>query len=91
MNLDPVGQIRLLTSFDDADVHNVRWVNDERLVFDVRPRAAEVREGGAGTFAINHDGSESRFLIAWSRAPERSFSNIPVLVCNPRQFDLDIA
>lgn len=65
MDLDPVGAARIVGSFGDADVTDVQWVTDDRLVFAAFQRGAEIREGGAGTFAVNHDGSDERQLIAW--------------------------
>lgn len=56
---------RTVGAFADADVNRVRWVNDDRLVFDAFQPGAEVVEGGAGTFAVNHDGENYRELIAW--------------------------
>ena len=76
MDLDPISAPRMVGGFEDGDVSDVAWVNDDRLVFDAFPRAAEVYAGRAGTFAINHDGTELRPLIAWSRVTERVGSNI---------------
>ena len=80
MDLDPIGSPRLVGSFDDADVGDVRWVSDERLVFSAYERGALVRDGGGGTFAVNHDGSESRLLIAFSNTTSRAGSNISTRV-----------
>jgi dienelactone hydrolase len=68
MDLDPIGNVRAVGGFDDADVTSVRWVNDDRLVYEAFPREHLVREGRAGTFAVNHDGTETRQLIVWSYA-----------------------
>ncbi|HJW12737.1 MAG TPA: S9 family peptidase, partial [Albitalea sp.] len=68
MDLDPIGKLRVVGGFGDADVENVHWVSDDRLVFEAFQRGAEIRAGGAGTFAVNHDGSEPRQLIAWRRS-----------------------
>ncbi len=76
MNLDPVGDIRVVGGFADADVATVRWVSDDRLVFEAYRDGPEIREGGAGTFAVNHDGTESRQLIAWVRAMNETNSSI---------------
>lgn len=65
MNLDPVGEARLLADYSDADVDRVQWVNDERLVYEVYQREVEIRHGGASTFAVNLDGSDERRLITW--------------------------
>ncbi len=68
MNLDPVGDARIVGSFGDADVTDVQWVSDDRLVFSAFQRGAEIRAGGAGVFAVNHDGSDERQLISWRYA-----------------------
>jgi dipeptidyl aminopeptidase/acylaminoacyl peptidase len=65
MNLNPLGAAKVVGSFNDADVFNVRWVNDNRLVFEASKPEARVSDGGRGVFAVNHDGSEQRPLISW--------------------------
>jgi dipeptidyl aminopeptidase/acylaminoacyl peptidase len=66
MDLDPLGQPRVVGEFNDADVTSAYWVNDDRLVYEAfQPTSAEVRLGGAGTFAVNHDGTAARQLISW--------------------------
>lgn len=65
MELDPVGQARLVGGFSDADVAKVRWVNDDRLVYETYTRGPLVSNGGANTYAVNRDGSEQRHLITW--------------------------
>ena len=51
--------------FTDGDVSDVRWVNDQRLVFGV----VDLSEGSgrpnglAGLFAVNADGSQMRQLV----------------------------
>lgn len=69
MNLDPIGEPRVVGGFSDADVTKARWVNDDRLVFETFPRDPEVKSGGANTYAVNADGSEQRHLISWDYAP----------------------
>lgn len=66
MDLEPLGKPRVIGQFDDADVHTARWVSDDRIVFTAYQRGPEVRDGGAGTFAVDHDGTRPRTLIAWS-------------------------
>lgn len=52
-------------AFDNADVERVYWANDERLVFAAYQPGAEIEEGGAGTFGVDHDGGNYRELIGW--------------------------
>ncbi|CAN5253506.1 S9 family peptidase [soil metagenome] len=65
IDLDPISKERVVAAFGDADVTSVRWVSDDRLVFEAFERRAEISAGGAATFAVNHDGSAQRQLIAW--------------------------
>lgn len=77
MNLDPISEPRVVGSFADADVQTVHWVNDDRLVYEAfESGRAVINEGGAGTFAVNHDGSHSRPLIAWRYAMNETESAI---------------
>ena len=44
-------------AFDQADVNDFEWVNDQRLVF-----TQDAEDMGPGLFAVNHDGSKYRAL-----------------------------
>jgi dipeptidyl aminopeptidase/acylaminoacyl peptidase len=57
-----------VAAFSDADVINIDWVNDDRLVFEARQREAQLDLEGFGTFAVNRDGSNKRQLTAWRRS-----------------------
>ncbi|KPF51368.1 hypothetical protein D621_12330 [beta proteobacterium AAP51] len=59
------GSTRTVASFDDADIQRVHWVNDDRLAYEAFQPGAEIEEGGAGTFAVDHDGGNVRELIVW--------------------------
>ncbi len=52
--------------FADTDVNHVRWVNDNRLVFDTADlRAAQGDINyGPGLYAVNRDGSKFRQLVS---------------------------
>lgn len=76
MPLNPIGKALRVGGFADADVTSVRWVNDERLVFEAFQRGTEINEGGAGTFAVNPDGSDLRQLIAWRGAAPATGTSI---------------
>ena len=55
---------KVVVRFDDSDVGQFSWVNDERLVFDATDKTVgqgEVRYG-AGLFAVNRDGTHYRQL-----------------------------
>ena len=76
MNLNPIGEIKVVGAFSDADVTKVVWVNDKRLVFEAFQEGAQIKEGGAGTFAVNFDGSSTRQLISWRYAMDSTSSAI---------------
>lgn len=65
LDLGPEGKIVRVAQFADGDVHDVRWVNDERLVFGVLDlEDGSGRPTGApGLFAVNRDGSKFRQLV----------------------------
>lgn len=77
IDLDPLGSPRIVGAFDDADITSADWVTDDRLVFEAFQRGTQIRPGGAGTFAVNHDGTDERQLITWRGTNEtRSASHI---------------
>lgn len=64
MDLDPISAPRVVGGFADASVEAVWWVNDDRLVYEAYSPGAQLFPGEAGVFAVNHDGSDQRTLIA---------------------------
>lgn len=53
-----------IAQFDDADVRQAQWVNDNRLVFDAIDFQAPVGDQhGSGLYAVNADGSDYVWLI----------------------------
>ena len=65
MDLDPMSEPRVVAGFADARVISATWVTEDRLVFEAIEDSVEVRSGGAGTYAVDHDGTDERNLIAW--------------------------
>jgi dienelactone hydrolase len=65
MDLDPLGKPRIVAGFGDADVTDVQWVSEDRLVYGASMRGAYLKQGSGGAFAVNHDGAQPRQLIAW--------------------------
>lgn len=60
MNLDPLGEARLLAAYADADVDTVRWIDDERLVYEVVETGGyQVRSGGVSAIAVNVDAARN--------------------------------
>ena len=57
LDLGDLSQSKNIASFSDADVNQVRWVNDDRLVFDVTDRRLPYGDQkGSGLFAVGRDG-----------------------------------
>ncbi len=79
-DLPPEAPPKGVAAFRDGDVEWVRWVNDDRLVMQVRVRSGETFEGEGGLFAIDHDGRNSRQLVAWRYSLEDSGSHIQTKV-----------
>jgi hypothetical protein len=52
-------------AFANADVHTVRWVNDDWLVFSIgdRQTASGEKRRWPGLFSVKRDGSEQRMLV----------------------------
>jgi dipeptidyl aminopeptidase/acylaminoacyl peptidase len=65
--------IKQVAAFDDADVGQFEWVNNERLIFDTTDKQLGVgdREFAPGLYAANRDGSKFRQLA--SRRGQRFF------------------
>lgn len=59
------GAIKIIAAYSDGDVRRVRWVNDNRLVYEAFEAGPRIEKNGAGTMAVDHDGSNARPLIAW--------------------------
>ena len=60
IDLRDLSRTRNIATFGDADVLNVHWVNDERLVFNVTNRRLPYGEQiGSGLFAIDREGKEA--------------------------------
>jgi dienelactone hydrolase len=64
VDLDTLAPAKVAAAFEDADITAIRWVNDERLVFEASQPKLVVQRDGYGTFAVNHDGSGMRRLSA---------------------------
>lgn len=70
------GEPTIVGAFADADVTSVRWVNDRRLVFEAFQPGFLVEWDGAGTFAVDRDGSQRRELIGWRTDNETTGTRI---------------
>lgn len=75
---------KVIGGFSDSDVGRFRWVNDNRLVYDVTDRQAaqgEVRDG-PGLFAVNRDGSGFRRLVPLNTSMVVNHSVVELLPWN---------
>ena len=74
-------QVKVVAFFSDADVNTFRWVNDQRLVFDLADRqlAQGALRYGPGLYAVNADGSNYRQLVTRtdSRQNKRAILMLP--------------
>jgi dienelactone hydrolase len=69
LSVDPPRQARIVAGFNDSDIHDFHWVNDDRLVFELNDsNEAEAEARGYGLFAVDRDGSGLRMLVRreWS-------------------------
>ena len=68
LDLENLGQSKLVAGFEDADINSYEWVNDERIVFDVIDRQSGTsRPLAPGLWAVNRDGGDFRQLVNASR------------------------
>lgn len=71
VDLENLGQSKIVAGFLDADINNYWWVNDQRLVFDVTDHQSGsgiLKPLALGLWAVNRDGSDFRQLINSSRS-----------------------
>lgn len=78
LDLEPVGNPRVVASFTDGDIHRAEWVNDDRLVFEAGARGAVVWAGRSGLWAVDHDGGRFRRLITSERSIRDSANTMTV-------------
>jgi acetyl esterase/lipase len=65
IDADQPGAPRRVAAFHDANVIDIAWLNDDRLVYVAQEPEAQIGLNGRGAFAVNHDGSDQRQLTAW--------------------------
>lgn len=52
-----------VAGYETLDVFGIRWINDERIVFNIVDRDGEQTSSASGLFAINRDASEPAILM----------------------------
>ncbi|WP_158218245.1 alpha/beta fold hydrolase [Roseateles puraquae] len=72
IDMGPGGQMQRLAQFSDGDVFQVRWVNDERLIFGVTDlsEGSGRPQGAPGLFSVATDGKPMR---QWVRRMGKPF------------------
>jgi acetyl esterase/lipase len=71
LDLDSPGPMQAAAAFDDFDIDDFQWVNDERLVFDVivLDEASGERRLWPGLYSVRRDGTQQRQLVQPDRRP----------------------
>jgi len=82
----PSMKVNGLTSFEDADIASIAWVNDKRIIYSVADR--NIAQGdvqyGPGLYAINVDGSGYRQLASNTFSKRNLNSTRDMLGANTR-------
>jgi acetyl esterase/lipase len=65
VDLEQGGKAGVVARFSDADIRNVHWVGDERLLFDIidLQRAGGDQRWAPGLFSVQRDGTGLRQLV----------------------------
>ena len=72
-----------IAGYEKLDIYHIRWINDNRLVFDVINRGSEFGNSSSfgGLYAVNRDGTKSAALMP---TPEHQrYSNMGELTSTP--------
>lgn len=75
LNLPVTAPPKIIASFDNANITSVFWVSEDRLVFNAQSAVEDERLAG-GTFAVDHDGTNSLHLISQSESTEQLGSRV---------------
>lgn len=68
IDLQDYGKSVVVANFNDADVASVQWVNDDRLVFEIRDSQSDAYfQPGPGLFAVDREGKQSPRRLIQSR------------------------
>ena len=67
MDLAKPGEVKPIAGSDTADIVRVRWVNDQRLVFDTEVPDLLINNALNGMFAVDRDGGRQEQLVSWQQ------------------------
>ncbi len=81
LNLPVTSPPKVIATFDNANITDVFWVSEDRLVFSAQSAIEEERLAG-GTFAVDHDGTNSLQLISQSENTSQQGSRLVSKVLN---------
>jgi acetyl esterase/lipase len=81
LNLPVTSPPKVIATFDNANITDVFWVSEDRLVFSAQSAVEEERLAG-GTFAVDHDGTNSLHLISQSENTSQQGSRLVSKVLN---------
>jgi dipeptidyl aminopeptidase/acylaminoacyl peptidase len=76
LDLPPREPMKVIAAYSDGDVEWVRWVNNDRLVYEVNQPGTLLMENTAGVMAVDRDGGNQRPLIAWRHSNWSTGTNI---------------
>jgi dienelactone hydrolase len=65
-----LSKVKIVASYNDADVSSVHWVNGRRLVYQIfHENESHFDQSGAGLYAVDRNGDSARTLIrpSWGR------------------------
>lgn len=67
IDLAEPGEVVPVAGSDAADIVRLRWVNDDRLVFDTEVPDLVTNDARNGMFAVDRDGSRMEQLVSWQQ------------------------
>ena len=81
-----VHRITIVAGFDDADITEVAWADDQRLVFGISHEDESARyRRSSGLYAVDRDGKSLRTLIlaSWNAVPMQTGTTITSRALTP--------
>ncbi len=72
------GKANAIAGYDKVDIYQIRWINDERIVFNVIDKGDEQNSSYSGLYAINRDGSKSTVIKEMPSFSQYSYKKDPL-------------